>query len=292
MSANTCTGFPLAQKDLLYEQTSKSPQGDTVVRIGFCADDEACEAAVELLNKLLCGYLSTNDEDIREVTLDKYNMLLCIVASIVYTLGESDQASAYRNPRPIPKYVTLLQLVSYLNATYLTHYSIAGSNVQFAAGILKGVESAIRICIDMYYRFTSGAEAHTTIYTPLLERRFPKNRDVNAIRISQFPDIDDYMKFVEGGYDADILLLPVKYRQMIYDRDDTIAKLTIINLAEHLKQTSEVSEQPPTQEETVEPANESTMPEEQTETPHMSIVVDEQPEAFTNDAFGFGNENQ
>lgn len=224
--SNTYTGFPLAQKERLLDRECLDGNNEPTTLVGFCANDEACEAAVKLLNDLLGGYLSNNEDDIRTSTLDKYNMFLSIVASIVYTLNESDQAEAFANPKHIPKYVTESQLAAYLSTSYQHYYTVAGVNVQHTNGIIKGVDSAIRICIDMYKRYTAGEQAHETIYTQLLERRFPPNRDINGIRIYPFPEIDDYIHFIEGGYDVDILALPTKYRYMIYDKDTTIKNLT------------------------------------------------------------------
>ena len=225
-TTNNYTGFPLAQKERLLDRECIDFNDQPTTMPGFCNNDEACEAAIELLNKLLGCYLSTNEDDIRTATLDKYNMFLSIVASIAYTLNESGQVESFTNPKHLPKFVTESQFATYLSTTYQSYYTLAGVNVQFTNGIVKGVDSAIRLCIDMYKRYTSGEPSHETIYTQLLERRFPPNRDINGIRIYPFPEIDDYIHFIEGGYDADILSIPAKYRYMIYDKDAEIKNLT------------------------------------------------------------------
>lgn len=250
MSANIYTGFPLAQKERLLHSAASDGIEEQTTQISFCEDEEACEEAINLIDTLLSGYLPVNEDDIKESTLDKYNLYLNIVASIVYTLNENGSAESFRNPRRLPKYITETQFRAYLNTTYINYYTLAGVNVQHSKGILKGIETSIRICMEMYNAYTQKESPKETIYTPLLEHRFPPNRNINNIRIYPFPSIDDYIHFIEGEYEEDILLIPTKYRYMLYDKDATIKSLTErVNIIDAPSDSVSDEEQPDNQTE-------------------------------------------
>ena len=219
------TGFPAVQPKHLLTETSKDPSGAATEVEGFCADLQAVYRAVLLTDTLLSGYMDEDEDAEADMSLDKYNLYVCIVASIVYTLQESNDSSAYDHLRSVPKYVTETQFIAYLQTTYSTRYHMSGINIQHKNGIIKGVEICIKRALSMYARYVTHADPHETIYTKLNEHRYPVNRDVNSVRIYPFPTIDDYVRFISGDYDVDVLLLPTKYRNALYERDAIIESL-------------------------------------------------------------------
>lgn len=216
------TGFPEMKMDHLLKNTGV--YGDNA--ISLCDSVETANEAIELANILLSYYIGDNENTLKDFPLALYNLYVCIWAAIASTLNETNDISTFKHPRSIPKYVSTSQFTQYIHDRYISLFSISAQYHMFDGGSLKGIDNAIRRSIEVYQKYVANKDdrSNETVYTCLYERKYANNKNINDCVINEFPDMNEYIKFVSSEYDSDMLKLPKKYRSIIFERDETIKR--------------------------------------------------------------------
>lgn len=222
--SETCNGFPKINIECLL---SNITCGDGE-EIRICDSEECTEEAIKFADKMFAYYIG-NDKDVEQkFRLDRYGCYVCAWASIIRTLSESDGKESYMKLKAIPKYVSKSKLVEYLIDTFMDKYETMTENTVFMSVDKDGIEEIVKNAMDVYEKYVKYRERgkQETIYTRLYEESYGNKKKLYTVRINQFPDVEEWIKFAKSDYEVDLLMIPKKWREVIYEKDEVIEKLS------------------------------------------------------------------
>lgn len=214
-------GFPKINPECLITRSEYGDEDNCI-----CDSMETVNEAIKLADELYSGYIGTGEDIERKFRLDRYGCYVSIWASIVKTLSESSGKESYTKPKMIPKYVSKVMFGKYLMETFMDKYMNMCENMILDREMTEEIEEMVKSAVEVYDLYTRYPEKRReTIYTRLREKCYGNKKELYLVRINPFPDVEEWIRFAKTKYDVDLLTIPKKWRETIYERDEEIAKM-------------------------------------------------------------------